>query len=285
MTTENVQNDEDFGSRHALLRLNFSEVNFEKIKRAFPNLDRSISALESIQGHVYRDRRLAAVALIHRSALVYWPSDKSGVCSNERLEFLGDAYLSFFVATEAMIAHPDLQEGQLSKLRAAIVGTENLASKARMLKLGEVLLFGKGEISSTGQRKMNALADAFESVTAALLLDAGEPAARSWLSHVFAADFVLGKETLDSFDVKTRFQQWTQGILGVPPTYRVVGNESTPQQTLFVVAGFIGNVELARAKAPNKRDASKLVAAKMQAMVDIGALTPELVKEYYGKPV
>lgn len=268
---------------HALLRQSFCEINAEKVRRVFPQLERSISALEAIQKYTYSDKKIATVALIHRSALVYWPTDKAGVFSNERLEFLGDSFLNYFVACEAMVAHPDLQEGHLSKLRAAIVGTENLAAKARAMGLGDVLLFGKGELTSSGQRKSNALADAFESVTAALLLDGGEGVARAWLSGVFAADFVLGKETLNNFDVKTRFQQWTQSILGAPPVYKVVGTESTPQETQFVVAGYIGDVELARARAPNKREASKRVAAKMQAMVETGELTPEILKQYHRK--
>jgi ribonuclease-3 len=253
------------------------KLNVDKLRRHFPHCEESVSKLEAVQGHTYRNRKTALASLIHRSSLVYWPNDKSGIFSNEKLEYLGDSFLNFFVATEAMAAHPEMNEGQLSKLRAAIVGTESLSRKARDLGLGELLLLGKGEALSHGQKRQNALADAFESVTAALLLDAGEDGARRWLFEIFAADFVIGEETLAHFDVKTRFQQWTQGIVGRPPTYKVVGTIATPQITEFIVGGFVGDTELARASAPSKRDASKLVAAKMQVLVDRGELTPEML--------
>jgi ribonuclease III len=266
-------------SKFRFIEEQIEKLSLDKLRRHFPQFEEHLARLEEVQGYKYRNKKTGVAGLIHRSSLVYWPTDKAGIFSNEKLEYLGDSFLNFFVATEAMAAHPEMNEGQLSKLRAAIVGTDNLSQKARMLGLGDMLLLGKGEALSHGQRRINALADAFESVTAALLLDGGEDAARTWLFEIFAADFVLGMETLASFDVKTRFQQWTQGIVGQPPVYKVVGTHATPQTTEFIVAGFVGDTELARASAQNKRDASKLVAAKMQALVDKGELTPEILQK------
>jgi ribonuclease-3 len=256
-----------------------------RLRKHFPDLDSRIGQLERLQGHSYKHRRLAAVSLIHRSALVYWPvqTDRAGIFSNERLEFLGDSFLNFFVACEAMSAYPKMAEGELSKIRAAIVSTENLAEKARALNLHDLLMFGRGEIAKGGfqsERRQNILADAFEAVTAALMIDAGEVHAREWLGSLFAADLVVAERTLSDFDVKTRFQQWTQSVCGRPPVYKVVKTIATPQETQFVVAGFIGRTELARAAAVNKRDASKLVAAKMQKMFESGELTADLLKRY-----
>jgi ribonuclease-3 len=256
-----------------------------RLRRHFPDLDSRVENLGRLQGHVYRHPRLAAVSLIHRSALVYWPvqTDRAGIFSNERLEFLGDSFLNFFVACEAMSAYPKMAEGELSKIRAAIVGTENLAEKARHLNLHDLLMFGRGEIAKGGfqsEKRQNILADAFEAVTAALLIDAGETHARDWLGRMFAADLVVAERTLTDFDVKTRFQQWTQSVCGRPPVYKVVKTISTPQETQFVVAGFIGRTELARAAAANKREASKLVAARMQKMFEVGELTADLLRRY-----
>lgn len=256
-----------------------------RLRRHFPDLNSRIQALGKLQGHTYSKTRLAAAALIHRSALVYWPApaERAGIFSNERLEFLGDSFVNYFVACEAMSAYPKLAEGELSKLRAAIVGTENLAEKARALNLQDLIMFGRGEIAKGGfqsERRQNILADAFEAVTAALLLDAGEQHAWEWLSRLFAADLVVAERTLGDFDVKTRFQQWTQSVCGRPPVYKLVKTISTPQETQFVVAGFIGRTELARAAATNKREASKLVAARMQKMFESGELTAELLKRY-----
>ncbi len=269
-----------FSAELTRLKYEFEKTDLNRISKVFPQCERNALRLGEIQQHKYFDIRIAATALMHRSALVFWPVDKTGVQSNERLEFLGDAFLNFFVATEAMAAHPDLQEGSLSRMRAAIVGTENLAQKAQDCGFGELLLLGRGEQIAQGQKRCNALADVFESVTAALLLDAGVEGARAWLCNIFAADLLIAKETLVQFDVKTRFQQWTQGILGQAPVYRVVGTVATPGESQFIVGGFIGDIELARASAFNKRDASKLVAAKMQSLVDSGELTEAKLKAY-----
>jgi ribonuclease-3 len=254
-----------------------------RLRKFFPDLDTRVAALERAQGHVYSNKRFAVVSLIHRSALVYWPNDKSAIFSNERLEFLGDSFVNFFVACEAMASFPKMAEGELSRLRAALVGTENLSEKARSIGLNDLLMFGRGEIAKGGfrsEKRQNILADGFEAVTAALLLDAGEQCAWDWLRSLFAADLVVAERTLGDFDVKTRFQQWTQSVCGRPPVYRLVRTISTPQENQFVVAGYIGKTELARAGAANKREASKLVAARMQKMMESGVLTAEMVKKY-----
>ncbi len=251
-----------------------------KISKVFPKIDDFVDQLSSVQGHVYRDRNVARVSLIHRSSLVHWPLDKRGVYSNERLEFLGDAFLSYFVAVESMIAHPGWQEGELSKLRAAIVGTESLAQKSKAIGMGDMLILGKGESMQAGHQRESILADAFEAVTAAMLLDAGSDATWAWLRGIFLQDVLLGNDILQKFDAKSRFQQWVQGIVGNPPVYRVIGTESTPEKTEFIVGGFLGRTEVARALAPNKRVASKIVAQKLVNMVDSGELTAEMVKLY-----
>lgn len=260
-------------TRLRLLRNNFATVNIAKLRRVFPHLESHIGRLGAIQGHVYQDKALVATALLHRSALVYWPTDKSGIFSNERLEFLGDAFLNFFVASEAMLLQPSLQEGELSKLRSLIVGTENLAHKSRELGIGECLLVGKAELNPTSQNRANMLADTFEAVTAALLIDAGEQKVRTWLSGIFADDLMLRQEALLNFDAKGKVQQWVQSIVSVPPVYKTIGTEGVPQETLFIVACFIGKVEIARATGKSKREASKKVAEKILHMIEQGKLT------------
>ena len=82
--------------RLTLLRSQFRDLNFAKLSRVFPQIEANIDKLGEIQEYRYQDKKLAAISLVHRSSLVYWPTDKSGIFSNERLEFLGDAFLSFF---------------------------------------------------------------------------------------------------------------------------------------------------------------------------------------------
>jgi ribonuclease-3 len=133
----------------------------------------------------------------------------------------------------------------------------------------------------SGHQRASMLADAFEAIAAALLLDAGSEFAWSWLYEIFKQDIHLGNDILQKFDAKSRFQQWIQSLVGTPPVYRVIGTESTPEKTEFIVGAFVGRTEVARASAPNKRVASKIVAQRLVDMVDSGELTPEMVKLYF----
>ena len=256
-------------------------LDVEKVRSIFPTLDEKVARLEEIQGYTYTSPNVARTAIIHRSALVHWPTDRAGVFSNERLEFLGDSFLNHFAAFEAMNSQPHWQEGDLSRLRAAIVGAENLAAKSRALGIGECLILGRGEAMQPEDMQKNIYADAFEAVTASLLLDGGSERAWQWLARVFASDFVLGGEILKNFDAKSRFQQWVQGIVGAPPNYRHVGTESTHEVTRFIVAVFVGDIELARASALNKRQASKSAAAQLLAQVESGELTADFIRQAF----
>ncbi|MBX9704300.1 MAG: ribonuclease III family protein [Silvanigrellaceae bacterium] len=269
--------------RLEILKSSFESLNLLKLKKIFPTVEQNIEKLCRIQNHNYKDINIAAIALLHRSALVYWPVNKDGIISNEKLEFLGDAFLNFFVASEAMIAHPKLNEGELSRLRAAIVGTENLATKSREYGIAECLFVGKAEVNMNPQKRESVQADAFEAVTAALLLDAGEECARKWALQVFSSDLMVGLETLKHYDAKSRLQQWTQAIIGVPPSYKVIGTEGTPKETFFIVAGFIGNTEMERAIGISKREASKKVAEKIIQKIDSGEITKEIILNSIGK--
>lgn len=269
-------------SRLYELKSELERLDEDKFVQMFPNAKKKLLLLESIQGHRYNSKKIALVSLVHRSSLVYWPGVKDGaIQSNERLEFLGDSLIGAFVAVEAMVAQPSLDEGSLSRLRAAIVGTENLSNKSEKLGLGKCLFLGKGESTSGGSKSRNILADAFEAVTAALFIDAGEEVAWRWLLGLFGSDFLVAESTLADFDAKTRFQQWTQKVIGVPPSYRVIGTESTPESKEFIIAGFIGATEIARARGKNKREASKKVAVLMQDLVESGQLTEARIKELY----
>jgi ribonuclease-3 len=263
------------------IRASLSGFDADKVSRVFPGLEDSVDRLQELQRYVYSDRNVARVALVHRSALVHWPLDKSGVVSNERLEFLGDAFLNLFVAVETMLAYPDWQEGELSKLRSALVGEENLAQKARGLGIGEILILGRGEALQNGRNRPSILADAFEAAAAALLLDAGEERASRWLDGILRRDITVGQETLGRFDVKSRLQQLVQALIGEPPQYRVIGTVSTPASNEFLVAAFVGRQELARASAPNKRSATKLVAEKVLAQIEKGELTDDQIVRFH----
>ena len=123
-------------------------------------------------GHSFADISLLQHALAHRS---WCGEQEGGAPSNERLEFLGDAVLGLAVARYTYATYPDFPEGMLAKVRSAVVNARVLAEVADRLRVGEVLLLGRGEEASGGRNKASILADAFEAVLGAIYL-VGVPA-------------------------------------------------------------------------------------------------------------
>lgn len=151
-------------------------------------------------------------ALTHRSA------DPK---NNERLEYLGDAILSFVIAEELFNRFPQVKEGKLSRLRASLVKGETLAELARELKLGDVLILGPGELKSGGFRRESILADAVEAILGALYLDGGLESVKTLILRLY-------QERLDNIDVtetvkdpKTRLQELLQSRKQPLPIYSV----------------------------------------------------------------
>lgn len=136
-------------------------------------------------GIEFSDPNLLLQALTHRSA-----ASKN----NERLEFLGDAILSFVIAEELFNRFPQAKEGKMSRLRASLVKGETLAEIARELKLGEVLILGQGELKSGGFRRESILADALEAIFGALFLDSGIETVKPLILRLY-------DERLDAIDV------------------------------------------------------------------------------------
>lgn len=151
-------------------------------------------------------------ALTHRSA---------DAKNNERLEYLGDAILSFVIAEELFNRFPQVKEGKLSRLRASLVKGETLAEIARELKLGEVVILGAGELKSGGFRRESILADTFEALLGALYLDSGLELTKTLIHRLY-------QERLENIDVtetvkdpKTRLQELLQSRKQPLPLYSV----------------------------------------------------------------
>ncbi len=163
--------------------------------------------------HRFGDPGLLNTALTHRSA---------GRANNERLEFLGDAVLGLIVAQLLFQRFPRAAEGDLTRMRAALVREESLAAIARELALGDAIHLGQGELRSGGQRRDSILADVFEAVVAAVYLDAGLDACRACLAPLLESRVAaLDAKTLAK-DPKTRLQEVLQGR-GLPlPVYALV---------------------------------------------------------------
>lgn len=169
-------------------------------------------------------------ALTHRS----FAYENGGLPTNERLEFLGDAVLGLVVTETLYRTHPDLPEGQLAKLRSAVVNMRALAGVARQLGLGEHLHLGKGEEATGGRDKASILADGVEALIGAVYLDRGVEAATDLVHRCVDALLEQAQHLGAGLDWKTSLQELTAGLeLGVPE-YRIT--ESGPDHAKAFVA-------------------------------------------------
>ena len=174
-------------------------------------------SLERILGIRFRDVALRDLALTHRSHA--FEHDLPG--NNERLEFLGDAVLGIVVTDMAYREFPDMPEGELAKLRAAIVNMGALADVARDLDLGRFVRLGRGEELSGGPDKSSILADAFEALLGAIYLDRGLDATRTLIERLLRPRMVAYVRGEGERDYKTILQELASSDLHALPEYRI----------------------------------------------------------------
>ena len=201
------------------------------------------------------DEPLLLRALTHRS----YAYENGGLPNNERLEFLGDSVLGLVVTDTLYTTHPDLPEGQLAKLRAAVVNMRALADVARTLGLGEHLLLGRGEESTGGRDKASILADTMEAVIGTVYLSSGMPAAAALVHHLLdplrAASATLGA----GLDWKTSLQELAASSSSGVPEYRVE-EEGPDHEKTFHANAVVGDVVLGSGTGRSKKEAEQKAA-------------------------
>jgi ribonuclease-3 len=170
-----------------------------------------------VLGVRFRDGALRTLALTHRS----YAFENDLPANNERLEFLGDAVLGVVVTDMAFREFPDKPEGELAKLRAAIVQMDALADIARDLGIGRFVLLGKGEEMSGGRDKSSILADALEALLGAVYLDRGLDAARKLIHRVFRPRMIAYERGEGPRDYKTILQEMASAEVRSVPEYRI----------------------------------------------------------------
>jgi len=161
----------------------------------------AISDLLKKLEYTFNDAALLEEALTHRSY---------AAVNNERLEFLGDGILNFVIAHELFKSYPDVQEGDLSRLRATLVNKDSLAEIASHLKLGDVIKLGSGELKSGGFRRPSILADAVESILGAVYCDAGFEVCRALIVRLYSDRLSKPADLQSLKDPKTRLQELLQ---------------------------------------------------------------------------
>lgn len=216
------------------------------------------SLFSRIIGYTPNAWRLFYEALLHRSYLPYaglrWKS-------NERLEFLGDAILNFIVAEQLYKDHPDMEEGDLTKLRSRLVNRRILAARARSLSLDTFILLSPSAMQSLDSGSESILSDAFEALVGAIYLDGGEGEAKKFVSRALLSDpRVLDVALLDD-NYKSALMEYSQShALGVP-RYTVVGEEGPDHDRRFTVEVCIGSSALGSGVGRSKKEAEQSAAA------------------------
>lgn len=221
--------------------------------------DKAALWLHKTLAYRFRDERLLADALSHRSA--------SGQ-SNERLEFLGDAVLDFVISHSVYEQRPDANEGDLSRLRASLVNDASLAKLAKALGLGEHIRMGSGEKKTGGHRRASILADALEALFGAAYLDRGFAAAENLILKVYAERLANLPDAEELKDPKTRLQEHLQADgLGLP-RYAVSEVAGKPHRRHFTVTCHVEDLGLTgTGEGGSRRSAEQAAAEQTLALV------------------
>lgn len=236
-----------------------------------------LQALETILEIKMQDYSLLSRALTHRSYLNERPDDF--LEDNERLEFLGDAVLDFVVGSYLYHRFPEMDEGGLTSLRAALVRTETLAGFARLLEIGPFLRLGLGEAESGGRNRNHILCGAFEAVVGAIYLDQGLDAVRTLINRL--APPALEQIVAQSLhkDAKSEFQVWAQAEFNITPRYEVIASEGPDHAKTFTSQVLIGDTVWGVGSGRSKQVAAQAAAANALLNAETYEITQAMNEE------
>ncbi|MDO8671447.1 MAG: ribonuclease III [Dehalococcoidia bacterium] len=220
----------------------------------------NLQILQERLGIQFENRTLLEQALVHSSFL----NENPGfiLASNERLEFLGDAILGWVVAEFLYRDFPEMSEGQLTGLRAALVRTETLARLGRRLKLGAFLYLGKGEQASGGGERPRIMASSFEAIVGAIYLDRGPGFVGEFLVRQLAPELERATRLKLGKDFKTSLQELVQGQWQITPEYETVAVSGPAHASEFTIEVRVGTRTLGRGTGRTKRLAEQDAARR-----------------------
>jgi ribonuclease III len=225
-------------------------------------VEASLESLDRALGVSFDDAALRTAALTHRS----YAFEHGTEITNERLEFLGDSVLGLVVTDMAYASYPELPEGALAKLRAAIVNMVALADVARSLSLGDMVLLGKGEELSGGRDKSSILADALEAVFGAIYLDRGLDVARELIERLFRPRMEAYARGEGDRDYKTILQELASQELRSMPEYRL--EERGPDHAKeFTATVFVAGEALGTGMGRSKKEAEQQAAREAHSRI------------------
>jgi ribonuclease-3 len=215
-------------------------------------------------GHGGLENGLLDTALTHDS----YASERAGrdrtAVSNERLEFLGDAVLGAVVAHALYVRHPNKTEGELSRLRAALVSRSALAQSAQRLDVAQLLMLGRGETAAGGANRPSILAATFEAIIGAVFLSEGLGAARAFIERHHLAHAGPSETT----DPKTALQEYAQAKFKKAPHYAMTAQSGPPHERIFTVTVSVAGKTVGTGEGATKKQAE--AAAAREALTKLG---------------
>lgn len=235
----------------------------------------TILSYEDVLGVEFHSPDLLTQALTHRSYVNEVGGDAS-VSDNERLEFLGDAVLDILVADLLFRRFPDVSEGELTQLRAALVKTDSLAYLGQLFKVGEYLRIGHGEEISGGRQRATILCRAFEAVIGAIYLDRGmetvaafiTPSLLDLLDHIIEHNLHI--------DARSELQERIQAHMSITPRYRVAGADGPDHAREFRVEVTIGDSIIGTGIGSSKRAAAQQAASAALQQLEARGLPDDI---------
>jgi ribonuclease III len=217
------------------------------------------AAVEKIIGLEFSNPGLVVRALTHSSYTNETPGEGENY---ERLEFLGDAVLDYLAAFWLYHHFPELPEGDLTRMRSALVRTESLAAFAQQIGLNRIIRIGKGERLSGGEERTTILCGVFEALTGAIALDKGVDAAFAFLNPFFTRESERIFDQLASGDCKSLFQEKAQAMFGITPGYRVVEASGPDHEKRYTIEVMVGGESFGIGAGNSKQAAAQDAARK-----------------------
>jgi len=229
---------------------------------AIQGIQKPITELEKRIGYTFKNKDILKEALTHSSYSNEMKSKGEKIAYNERLEFLGDSVLSIVVSSFIFEKYRSKQEGDLTKIRAAVVCEKALSKFAGEIELGEYMFLGHGEIINNGRKRPSITADAFEALLAAIYLDCGETfdVVEKFLIPFVSKEIDYISENSVFIDYKTALQQIVQQASGEILEYVLVGESGPDHEKLFEVEARLNSNVIGRGCARTKRAAEQQAA-------------------------
>jgi ribonuclease-3 len=230
----------------------------------------SLKALENKISYSFKNKDLLLTALKHRSFISQ--NTQNRIDSNERLEFLGDSVLNFIVVKHLYKSYPDLDEGELSKMKSIIVSGENLSLIARDMKMGDHILLGEHEEKSGGREKSSILEDTFEAIIGGIYIDSGIAKSEKVIKALIIANINKALENTLTRNYKSELLELVQSKGLEPPTYKVVSEEGPEHEKIFTVKTIVDGEEISQGSSTSKKRAEQEASRKALDSLDIKPL-------------